>query len=258
MGKIGKISALILSLIVALPCLTLLTVDTANAQTVPKTPEFTLKLIAHPYDKAPITSIDPYTGKTIVAQEGYHSDNKSIEITIKNQEFIPYKDSNGHGINLMYNIRWKGHFDTTDNWSYFAGTATRQEYSSDYFRPSSTQYSTWAATLSLDEWERGSGNYDHKILVPVESQIDFQVEALIGYSSQRTGQAIEVGAWSVYDFTGIDSGWSSTQTLNLADGSVSPTPTVPEQSWLVILPLLLSALCVAVAIRYRKNVNFKR
>jgi hypothetical protein len=39
--------------------------------------------------------------------------------------------------------------------------------------------------------------------------------------------------------------------------STSPTPTVPELSWLVIVPLLLSIFAVAVVMRHRKTKSIK-
>jgi len=45
-----------------------------------------------------------------------------------------------------------------------------------------------------------------------------------------------------------------TKTLEPLESS-SPTPTVPELSWLMILPLLLSVFSVAVILRYRKTAN---
>ena len=82
-------------------------------------PEFTVRLVAHPYDVPPTTTttIDQYTGKEIVTTTpGYHVENKSIEITVTNQPFIPYTDAEGHLINLYYNVRFKGHFGEESDW----------------------------------------------------------------------------------------------------------------------------------------------
>ena len=49
----------------------------------PSVPEFTVKLVAHPYDVPTTYSTDPYTGETIT-HAGYHMENKSIEVSIKN------------------------------------------------------------------------------------------------------------------------------------------------------------------------------
>jgi YVTN family beta-propeller protein len=45
----------------------------------------------------------------------------------------------------------------------------------------------------------------------------------------------------------------------ISDSSINPalTPTVPELSWLVIVPLLLSVLSVAVILRHRKTAKLK-
>jgi hypothetical protein len=46
-----------------------------------------------------------------------------------------------------------------------------------------------------------------------------------------------------------------TPTSTLAPTS---TPTVPEFSWLAILPLFVSLLLIAVVLRYRKSINLKK
>ena len=44
-------------------------------------------------------------------------------------------------------------------------------------------------------------------------------------------------------------------TIPAANISPSPTPTIPELSWLVIVLLLLCVFSVAVVVRHRKNTN---
>jgi hypothetical protein len=44
-------------------------------------------------------------------------------------------------------------------------------------------------------------------------------------------------------------------SVAINNGSPSPTPTVPEFSWLTILPLLISVFSVAVVLRHRKLVK---
>ena len=67
----------------------------------PSVPEFTLKYVDHSYDVPPTYSTDPYTGKTVMTQAGYHVENKSIEVTIKNQPFTNYKDASGNNVMLF-------------------------------------------------------------------------------------------------------------------------------------------------------------
>ena len=54
------------------------------AQNKLATPEFSVKLVSHPYDVPTTTTVwvDPYTGeKTTTTNQGYHVENRSIEIT---------------------------------------------------------------------------------------------------------------------------------------------------------------------------------
>jgi hypothetical protein len=75
---------------------------------------------------------------------------------------------------------------------------------------------------------------------------------------------------SVYDIAStLDRGFAVTGSLNdrlwlakfsleansSATPTLSPSPSVPELSWLAILPLLLSMFFVAVVIRHRKTIN---
>ena len=65
------------------------------AQTKPSVPEFTVKLEDHSYDVLTTYSIDPYTGEN-VTHAGYHVENKTIEVTIKNQPFVPSTSARRH------------------------------------------------------------------------------------------------------------------------------------------------------------------
>ena len=84
MGSISKGFSLLLVVILAVS--SLMMVESAFAQSIPKpsVPEFTVKIVAQPYDVPTTTSIDSYSGKEIIHQ-GYHVENKSIEVKIKNQ-----------------------------------------------------------------------------------------------------------------------------------------------------------------------------
>ena len=83
MGRTSKGFSLLLFCILAVS--SLLIIQCADAQSIPKpsVPDFTLRIVAHPYDVAQTTTVDPYTGKTITTEYGYHIENKSIEVTIK-------------------------------------------------------------------------------------------------------------------------------------------------------------------------------
>ncbi len=112
MNKTGKTQALLASLIIILVCLILPIIGSANAQTVtkPSVPEFTIKYVDYSLDIPPTYGIDQYTGETIVTQYGEHIDNRTVEITIKNQPFTPFNDSSGHTINRFFDVRYKGSY----------------------------------------------------------------------------------------------------------------------------------------------------
>jgi hypothetical protein len=178
----------------------------------PSVPEFTLTYVDLSYDVPPTYGTDQYTGKTIITQDGYHVDNRSIQFTIKNQPFTPYTDANGTQIGLYYNFRVKGAYAT--EWSRYYpfaenGITTRRyggifggnstESPAD-FAQSNAQYTTISIAI-------GTLLYD----VPTEATLEFQVQALIGYM-EPTDYML---AGHVYVFKGETSGWSETQTITI-------------------------------------------
>jgi hypothetical protein len=115
----------ILLLIADLLASSLITVDFVLASIPkPSVPEFNLKFVDNSYDVPSTYSPDPYTGKNVMTQAGYHVQNKSLEVTIKNQLFTNYKDATGNNIMLYYDVSWKGHFE--DYWKSF--NSTKQMY----------------------------------------------------------------------------------------------------------------------------------
>ena len=76
---------LILVAILTLSSLTMIRPATSQI-TKPSVPEFTLQIVTKPYDIPTTYSTNPYTGKTITSP-GYHVENMSIIIQIKNQPF---------------------------------------------------------------------------------------------------------------------------------------------------------------------------
>jgi len=121
MRKCTALVLLITCLVVSILMVFSVTPTTVQAVSKPSVPEFSLQFVDNSYDVPPTFSKDPFTGETVMTKEGYHVDNRTIEVKIKNQPFTPYTDSQGNGSGLWYDIRWKGHFD--DYW---------QEYSSGY------------------------------------------------------------------------------------------------------------------------------
>ena len=212
----SKLVVLMLFALLALSGLVM--VGSVFAQSIPKpsVPEFTIKIVSAPYDVAPsnTTTIDPYTGEeTVTIQPGYHVENKTTQIWIKNQPFAPYQiyiNDVDWTINLFYNIRMKGHF--SQDWFYYhyhngsSDGNLRQFYDFEY------------TIVPIDSY------------LPSEGQIDIQIEALIGYEHGVITAGGIPGTPRI--ITGESSGWSETQTLTIAESqtpSPEPTPTfTPE------------------------------
>jgi hypothetical protein len=265
MSKISKISALLLILSIAMSCIGLLIVKQANAQTnsptpssiilpVPSIPQFSVKYTNSSYEVPASSTTDLYTGQNLT-KPNYYVDNESIVFTIKNQPFASYA-SNGQIIDLYFNIRAKGHY--AENWSnvYRLEDGLPTQSNSDY------------TIISFSNNNNGgfmSPTRESGFDAPY-GEMDFQVEALIGYIHRDASQFM-----APWVFDGGTSGWSPTQTIAIADNSSStsinsspyptltspsPTPSVPEFSFLTILPILL-ALPIALAIvrkRLQRNV----
>ena len=191
----------------------LVMVGSVSAQSIPKPsiPEFTIEIVSAPYDVAPsnTTTIDPYTGEeTVTTQPGYHVENITTQIWIKNQPFTPYEIQENDvnwTINLFYNIRLKGHF--SQEWGYYRlynGSTDgnlRQEYGSEF------------TVVLIDSY------------LPSEGKVDFQIEALIGYEQGIVTVPGVPGTNRI--ITGESSGWSETQTLTIETSQIpSPEPTL--------------------------------
>jgi hypothetical protein len=175
----------------------------------PSVPEFTVAYVDHSYD-VPVThwtTTDPYTGEQIThSSGGEHVDNRTIDVTIKNQPFTPYKDASNNTVYLYYNIRSKGHFE---NWN---GDSDLGSHSQTGIQSTTSTYTV--VSFNFQYWN-----------VPQGGQIDFQVKSVTGYTfynSQSCG--------TQYQNTVGDSGWSNTETITIgnptpATATTPPTPT---------------------------------
>jgi hypothetical protein len=207
----SKPAIVILIAVVVLSGLVMVGSVFAQSIPTPSVPEFSIVLVAHPYDVPPVTTttIDQYTGEEIVTTiPGYHVENKSIEITIKNQPFTPFTHENGYEINLYYNVRSKGHFGDDSNW---------KELYSRYKDPSSAN-----PVQSNSEYTVLSVSADY----PDGSKVDFQVEAIVGhYYDELAGRPILPLYVLAVDES---SGWSGTQTIAIGEfQTTSPESTTP-------------------------------
>jgi hypothetical protein len=247
MESISKGFSLLLVVILAVS--SLMMVESASAQSIhkPSVPEFSLKYVDRSYDTQPTYGLDPYTGKNVVTHPSEHIDNRTIEITIKNQPFTQFTDSsNGKTINLFYNVRYKGSFGTqwtllfgeqveTVGGSYLQFGYPIQDYSS--------QYTIIIFHLPNDV---RSG------------QMDIQVQAMEGYTNASVVQSHIFTSLVDYIFYGEQSGWTNTQTITIGQTSATttpnptPTPAVPEFPMLTI-PILIVTIVVAGLLVYIKK-----
>ena len=300
MGNISKGLVLALVLVVIMSGANLLIVKPANAQTIskPSVPEFDLKYVDNSYDVPPTYGIDPYTGKNVTIQAGYHVQNDSVEVIIKNQPFTSYS-YNGSRVELFYNIALKGHFENwaSNNWnSQNINVQTYDQYPDWYYPTSNSDYSIITYGLGGDNGTDSAykyrsltyntppyyGYYDYTLgNISVGGQVDFAIQAIIGYSYQVyenvTPAVIALNHMETpyyFIFTGQSSAWTNVETITIPNGSVStsalpnsvssqtslptPTPTLPEFPWLAIFPLFVSLILIVMVLRYRKSINLTK
>jgi len=205
----------------------------------PSVPEFTVELVDSSYDVPTTYSTDPYTGEP-VTHEGYPVESRTIEVKIKNQPFVPFSiqenpDAATWTINFYYNVRIKGHF--SEEWR-------ELYYASDGYptQDSGSEYTVLSYQGGYSPTE-GMALQKDAIMTTLSpgAQVDFQVEAMIGYVSRvYNPDATEQLAMWPWRFTGETSGWSSTQTITIpktpsptTSPTLTPAPTpiqVPGQS----------------------------
>jgi hypothetical protein len=259
MSKSGTF-ALLLTLILAMSCLTLLVAKSTNAQyssptAMPSTPDFTLAITNSSYYVPPTTNTSYYSG---------YVDALNITITIKNQPLALSVESNEFS-GFKYWIEVKSHDST--NWTSLTwiqdGFGT---YNTGLgFLPSNAQQTELTFQFSNPYFPVNGGkehpanssglsyatNPFFPVTVAKDELLDFRVRAGIGdFSYLSMGQLV---------FNGNYSDWNQL-TIIMADGETSasnpsPSPTVPEMSWLVILPLIISLFSVAVLLRTRKTAK---
>jgi hypothetical protein len=276
MGTTNKVFSLILTII--LVASSLLLVPLANAQSIPKpsVPEFTIRYADYSYSVPPAYGVDEYTGQNRTISHGYDVINRTVLFTIKNQPFNGYYDSNGNYIQLYYHIRYKGSYgDTWSDYSTIQGNSLAFHYTLVFHasNSSNSDVSVYAYSAA-SSGPQGDARFSI-INLPSQGKIDFQVQTLIGYGKIFNANGV-LGylAEYNYNFTGQAGDWSPTQTLSLPDGSVSisttpgptsiqapnplppnsfPTPTVPELSWLAIVPLLLATPLISLILLRKKT-----
>jgi hypothetical protein len=216
----------------------------ANAQTIskPTTPEVTIKLADHSYDVAPITSYstNPYNNKTTATTlPGYHVQNYTIDLTIKNQPFPATID--GNTSYLLYDVRTKGH------------------YAQEWIENNPAVHNA-VQSISKNTTISFPANY------AVGDEVEFQVRAILAYGYNFSLCA----SFPVYSYDYINvalSDWSPTQTFTMPDTSnlaatQSPTPinsTFRSQPFdatpIIIAVIIVTALIGVGILFYKKHHN---
>jgi hypothetical protein len=187
MAKINTALALSLTLIIAMSCLTLLILNSANAQTTPK-------------PSVPLFTLD-FVDRSFTTNDGVYYDSKTIQVTVANQPSLNHS--------LFYNVRYRV---DSGNWMdlYTMDDAYPPQSDSEY------------TIISVYLHPQGNAT-----LVPTNSIVDVQVEAMIGYIHRgyNPNHTSQLDMYP-YVFTGETSGWSNTQTIILA--TAQPSSTVSE------------------------------
>src|SRR3972149_5955853 len=184
-----------LFVIVTLTASSLIVVKPACAQIVgvtnPSMPDWGVWYKAYTIYVPPTYGVDPSTGKAVITQAGYDEVYRQVDVNFVNQPFTPYNDSNGNYIQLFYDVRWKGHLDSDNSWKGIPDGIWTTQLSD----------SPRTGVIIGFKGYKGSEGYMALLDYVPGSQLDFQVEASIGYYTADTV------------FIGETSGWSNTQTL---------------------------------------------
>lgn len=261
MCRIGKTLALLITLTIITSCLTLLTVKSTNGQIIPTStiPQFTAKFVNSSYTE---TTTNSYTGQSQTQQ----INNNSIEITIKNQPFN--YSNNGLPYQLYYNVRTKPHFSNAGNWTevypLYNLTSSRANangiYPYAWYIYSPVQSNSTTTTIDFkvapDE-STGATGYDVYGTafseLPIGSQLDFQVEALVGHNSTywhiRNAFDPDYGSFSVPAIAWDSaSGWSSTQTVTIGEVSTPPNNSQSDNQEFTNIAFIIVVAVLALVI----------
>jgi hypothetical protein len=260
MDNMGKSFALILILIMAISSLSLMIVKPAIAQTMPKpsVPIFTVKPVGPPQTVPTTYSLDQSSGK-VVAHLGYVIEYPTVVVTIKNQPFTPYIDSSGNTVSVFYNIQiMYGQISNSSTWTDICNPNSSFSYA---IQSTDSDYTN--ISIPVINGESGS---NYRGIIPVGTQTDIQVEAMIGSVILTQEYNPFVGNYNTYSFVGQTSSWSPTQTVTIpAYIPLSPTPSpLSSNSSLLLIALIVIAFLLAVIIsllllmRHRKTANLSK
>ncbi len=257
MGNISKAFSLFIIVILAVSGLIMIKPSFAQVGvTNPSIPGFSVTLQTYSNYIPPTYGVDPSTGKAVMTKAGYTEIEKWVNVEIGSQPFVRYNNSADQLISLYYDVRWKGNQDTS--WQSIPTEAPYQYYEAAFGATEDSQPIVSHISIGFNGIN-GPVNGDMQLLDPNATQIEFEVEAFIGYYTIDNV------------FVGHSSGWSSPQTLTISDGSSTANPSMSPSSssnsttatqqivgldWerivIIVLSIMVAAL-IAIALFYRRK-----
>lgn len=199
----------------------------AQAQSIPKpsVPEFTVSVTDYSYDvPTTITTTTDLDGrKTTTTTPGYHMINGTFTVSIKNQPFTPYYDSDGYPINLYYQVRVK--LLDPQYYSYLP------EYGQYYAASNSTHTTVTCGYKGHDFWRYWAGMPAYSPY-KADGTADFQVQAFIGHTVTTLPYSGPVPSYAdaSVKYVGQTSDWSKSQTATVPNGAYIPNYQNPTES----------------------------
>ena len=250
-NAIKPLSRLLLLGIISGLCLPVVTnCSVFNDVYAPSAPEFTLDFVESPYSVPPTYAIDQYTGKNVTDQPGYTVENKSIVVTIKNQEIRYSSFYDGTKYYMAYEVAVKGHYGEAWKILHFDRTCPITEYlSEDFPKASNSDYTVLYVPVD---------NY------PVDAQLDVKLQAYIGHEAvvqviDRPAGLFGYVPADTHDEDGIKfdtaGEWSEIQTITLN----TPHPETDQLNLiltgvLIMIPIV-AGLGLLIYISKRKHSN---
>lgn len=262
MDRISK-GFLVLFVIVLLAS-SLMIIESAFAQSIskPSVPEFTINFTRTLYT---VTAPDPVSGENITQQ----FQNNTIQVKIENRPY-PLSSINSSKYHLFYNIRIKLHSE--NNWSelyppewYYNNETNFNSTALNLARTPNASTSKYTTISFYDYYPSYPPNTEIGVSPPFHfppgTQLDLEAQAIIGVDSQVYIADHPTAPWYGGHYepaivVDVASDWSNAQSITITENNSSnPSPTVPELSILVILPLFVTLSLISTKL-LRKEQPF--
>jgi hypothetical protein len=226
MTKASK--CLCVCLVVILALSSGLIVKPSSGQSMPSTPEFTVRFVGPAYNVSSIILFDSNQSSFVRYDSNYTVEYSNLEIKIKNQPKAPS--------NYYFEIESKLHTDENwTTWYYFSDLLPKQS-SSEY----TTLTYSWTGSLL-------QGMPTHSIHMPNNTEIDIRIQSMIGSFGREVEPPYQIPGWV---FRGVTSDWSN-QTIRTGSVTVNTT-TVPEFPMTTSLVAVLAFVSLILIISKRK------